>query len=158
MNPKLLKLIRLLMDSSPSTAAVLADQMGVSVRSIKNYVRDIHIENPNIIQSSNEGYSINIENAKILLEENNEHIPQTSAERVTFIIARLLHHNNSQAIDIYDLSDEIFVSLSTLKNELTKVKRKLKKFDLELISKKDTIQVIGLEKNKRKNAFYSPIR
>ena len=40
--------------------------------------------------------------------------------------------------------------MSTLKVELNKVKRKLKKYDLELETKSDSIKCIGLEKNKRK--------
>lgn len=151
MKPKLNQLIRILRENSHITANELAAKMNVSVRSIKNYVSDINKEYPNTIHSSKEGYQINKNIAKTILDNDNTHIPQTSHERVTYIINELIHHNGSnKEINIYDLCDEMFISLSTLKNELNKVKRKMAKFDLELISKDSLIQVKGLEKNKRK--------
>lgn len=144
------KIVRLLLENSPRTAATMADELGVSIRSIKNYVHEINNEYPNTIFSSYKGYEINQEKALTILSKPANHIPQTSDERVTYIINSLLNTNKKQILDVYDLCDELFVSLSTLKNELNKVKRKMKKYDLELISKGDKVECKGLEKNKRK--------
>ena len=68
----------------------------------------------------------------------------------------MIHHNTGKdekinhSLDLYELCDELYISMSTLKVELNKVKRKLKKYDLELETKSDSIKCIGLEKNKRK--------
>lgn len=146
-----LKIIKILMESSQMTAATLADKMQVSIRSVKNYVKEINDAYPNTIVSSREGYRIDPEIAKDILNNDTTHIPQTSEERVTYIINELIHHNGSnKIIDMYDLCDEMYISLSTLKNELTKVKRKISKFDLKLLTKGTMIKVVGLEKNKRK--------
>lgn len=150
MKPKSLKLIRLLLESQPCTANTLADRMGVSVRSIKNYVHDINEEFPKTIASSREGYILDLEMAKDILKNDSERVPQTSEERVIFILTQLINHHQSEPVNVYDLCDEMYISLSTLKNELQKVKRRLSKFDLELISQGDEITIRGLEKNKRK--------
>lgn len=150
MKPKSLKLIRLLLESQPCTANTLADRMGVSVRSIKNYVHDINEEFPKTIASSREGYILDLEMAKEILKNDSERVPQTSEERVIFILTQLIDHHQSEPVNVYDLCDEMYISLSTLKNELQKVKRRLSKFDLELISQGDEITIRGLEKNKRK--------
>lgn len=150
MNSKSKKIIRLLIDAQPRTAATLADELGVSIRSIKNYVRDINKELPNTISSSHKGYEINQEKALEFLSQSSNRIPQTSEERVSFIINELLNNNKNKILDAYDLCDQLYISLSTLKNELNKVRVKLRKFDLELITKGDLIHCEGLEKNKRK--------
>lgn len=150
MKPKGLKLIRLLLESQPHTANTLADRLGVSVRSIKNYVHDINEEFPNAITSSREGYSIDLHIAKEILDDDIGNVPQTSEERVVYILNQLVNHHQDQSVNIYDLCDEMFISLSTLKNELQKVKRRLSKYDLELSTQGDEIAIQGLEKNKRK--------
>lgn len=156
MKQKLEELIKLLIESQPRTSSQLSESLNVSVRTVKNYVKEIHEEFPNLLMSSNQGYSLNIHQAMSLFNNSSEHIPQTSNERVLYIINKLIHHNIGKkdkinhSIDLYDLCDEMFISMSTLKLELNKVKRKLKKYDLELETKGDTIKCIGLEKNKRK--------
>lgn len=150
MKPKNMTLIRYLLEAPIMRANTLADRLNVSTRSIKNYVQEINREYPECITSSREGYSVNANIAKKIIDENQTHVPQTSHERVTFILSNLMNHNNNEPVNIYDLCDEMYVSLSTLKNELQKVKRRLAKFDLELITQQDEISVKGLEKNKRK--------
>lgn len=150
MKPNSLKLVRLLLETQPCTANTLADHMSVSVRSIKNYVHDINEEFPNAITSSREGYFIDLEIAKELLNDDSTRVPQTSDERVVYILNQLINHHQSEPVNVYDLCDEMYISLSTLKNELQKVKRRLSKYDLELITQSDDISIHGLEKNKRK--------
>ena len=150
MNWKTEKLIRLLLETQPSTAQALAERMGVSVRSIKNYVHEINSEASETVLSSRDGYRLDVEKAKALLDEKTDNIPQTSRERVIYILNQLLNHHNNETVNLYDLSDEMYISMSTLKNELQKVKRKLARFDLKLITRGDDVSISGLEKNKRK--------
>lgn len=150
MKSKAKDIIRYLINSQPSTASTLADALNVSIRTIKTYIKEINQEYPETIVSSHEGYRIDQSKAAHILTDKDNPTPQTSQERVVYIISKLINHNNKTALDIYDLCDELFISLSTLKNELNKVKRKLNRFDLELNMNSDTIECIGLEKNKRK--------
>ena len=92
MNWKTEKLIRLLLETQPSTAQALAERMGVSVRSIKNYVHEINSEASETVLSSRDGYRLDVEKAKALLDEKTDNIPQTSRERVIYILNQLLNH------------------------------------------------------------------
>lgn len=151
MKPNSLKLVQLLLRSESSTANALADRLGVSVRSIKNYVHEINEEYPDAIQSSRHGYSLNNKIAKEILDENNRTlVPQTSDERVVYILNNLIKHHKDDVVNVYDLCEEMYISLSTLKNELQIVKHHLTKYDLQLISRGNEISIKGLEKNKRK--------
>lgn len=149
MKPNQLKLIRILMEQPQSIKAnLLAGKMGVSLRTIKSYIHEINEEFPETVISSRNGYNICTEKAKRIIDNSHSHIPQTSKERVTYILNKLIRQKH--AIDVYDLSDELYVSLSTLKNELNKVKRIVSKYDLQLDHALDFIKLKGLEKNKRK--------
>ena len=150
MKPKNMTLIRYLLEAPNTTANSLADRLHVSTRSVKNYVQEINREYPGCISSSREGYSVSATIAKQIIDESQSRVPQSSHERVTFILNNLMNHSNSDPINVYDLCDDMYVSLSTLKNELQKVKRRLAKFDLELLMQQDEVSVKGLEKNKRK--------
>lgn len=149
MKPQYEKLLRILIEAQSSTAQTLADRLGVSVRSIKTYVHEINKEHQALIASSRTGYSVDSSRARAILHDDHKHIPQVSQERVVWIIRHLLNQENKK-MNVYDICDELFISLSTLKNELTKVKRKTAKFDLTLRSQGDELYVEGLEKNKRK--------
>ena len=156
MKVKLIKLIRILQEKTrPCTASFLANELDVSPRSIKNYIQEINEQLPQTVISSNRGYLLDKEKAITLLEKSESSIPQTSNERVTYIINRLI---DDAATNAYDLCDEMFISYSTLKNELSKVRKKIATTDLELVTQADLLIIKGLEKNKRKllsNLLYS---
>lgn len=149
MKPKHLQLIRILLDQSDSiTAHALALEMEVSVRSIKSYVSEINSSYPDSIHSSRDGYSIDANIAKQLIDSNSTHIPQSSDERMIYIINRLIR--NVLPVNSFDICDEMYISYSTLKNELQRVKRTLSRYDLRLTITEDNLSIEGREKNKRK--------
>lgn len=149
MKPKLIKLIRILSDYTDFvTAAALAGAMDVSTRSIKSYIQEINSSYPEAIESSREGYRIRKNIAQKILKETGTHIPQSSQERIVYIINSLI--KSDIPVNAYDLCDEMFISYSTIKNELKAVKRKLAKFDLHLNNNSDNWSVSGLETNKRR--------
>lgn len=149
MKPKLIKLTRILSDYTDFvTASGLANAMDVSSRSIKSYIQEINSSYPDAIESSREGYRIRKHIAQKILKETGTHIPQSSQERIVYIINRLI--KDDTPVNAYDLCDEMFISYSTIKNELKSVKRKLARFDLQLNNNSDNWSVAGLEKNKRR--------
>lgn len=149
MKPKIIKLIRILSDYTEFvTASSLAANMDVSTRSIKSYIQEINSVYPEAIESSREGYRIDKQAARRILEESGTHIPQSSQERIVYIINSLIKSDTS--VNTYDLCDEMFISYSTIKNDLQAVKSKLRKYDLQLNNNHDNLTVSGLEKNKRR--------
>lgn len=130
------------------TAGFLARKMNVSVRSIKNYISEINQFECDIIESSHLGYHASNEKAHTLLGDNSMFFPQTPEERVYYIIKKLII--SREEVNIYDLSDEIYVSYATIKSDLIKIKKKLNDFDIFLKFSNDNLILEGTEKNKRK--------
>lgn len=149
MDSKHLNLLHLMITEDQVTAAVLAQKFSVSTRSIKQYIKDINYVYPETIKSSNKGYTVDSEKAIQIIKENQNSIPQTPRERCSYLIVKLINQKNSD-LNEFDLSEELFISLSTLRKDLEKIKRKLAKFDLQLVIKKGNLSLNGSEKNKRK--------
>ena len=131
----------------PLTSTELSNCIGVSSRTIKNYIQEINTIYPNSIISSQKGYIIDKDIAQDLLGNSQDTIPQTSIERISFIINQIIQR---ESINIFDLCDEMYISYSTLRAELKKVKKRLQEANLELSSNNSQLQIRGLEKNKRK--------
>ena len=148
MKKHLIQLIRILKQSeAPITSSSLSNALNVSPRSVKSYITEINDTLPDTVTSSRKGYVIDKEKAEELLNESKSLIPQTKDERVSYIINRLIKQG---VLNAYDLCDEMFVSYSTLKNDLVAVRHVLSETSLELINQNDTLVINGLEKNKRK--------
>ncbi len=143
-------LVKLLNEYQPCTSNFLANKMHVSVRTIKNYIRNINIITPHAIISSQKGYSITYENVTKIINSVENDIPQTSDERVFYIIHLLLQCQLDQTIDMFDLADELYVSISTLNLDLQKVRAILDAFDLSLIIKANCLSISGTERSKRR--------
>ncbi|MBQ6334580.1 MAG: transcription antiterminator [Erysipelotrichaceae bacterium] len=148
MRKQQIQLIRHLKENNePITSASLANLLDISPRSVKTYITEINDMLPGTIDSSRKGYLIDKEKAEQLLEEERSLIPQTREERVAYIINRVIKRG---PVNAYDLCDEMFISYSTLKSDLAKVRNALSKAELQLANQNDTLMVVGLEKNKRK--------
>lgn len=149
-NSKALKLLSYLQNQDDWTTALqLSLKLIVSLRSIKNYISEIKKVNPDLIISSRNGYKVNKPEVQIFLKATDSLIPQTPEERIDYIIIKLVK-TIEKNIDIYELSQEIYISEATLKIDLHKVKKKCYQFDLTLVVSGNNISLEGLEKNKRK--------
>lgn len=145
------EIIHLLSKNGLLTANQLSARLQLSVRTIKNYIRQINDSTPNTIISSNKGYSLNNSSTQLEISHaNSDKIPQNSSERVAFIIKNLLSTPPSASLNIYDIAEELFVSDSTIRTDLKKVRRKCAKSDLELKMSGDNFYLLGTEQNKRR--------
>ncbi|MBQ5444632.1 MAG: transcription antiterminator [Erysipelotrichaceae bacterium] len=143
-----IQLIKILQNSdAPITSSTLANALNMSPRSIKSYINEINETLPETIASSRKGYVIDMKKAETLLEESKSLIPQTKDERINYIINALIKRS---LVNTYDFCDELFVSYSTLKNDLVGVRRILSDANLELVNSNDVLIINGLEKNKRR--------
>lgn len=120
--------------------------LNVSLRTIKYEIKEIKKKlNDNRVQlkSSPKGYTISIQDVAFedylndltssrkikVIDKMNAH----NYERVFYILRRILTDDTYVKFD--DLSQEIYVSLSTLNQDIKEVKRILKKYNLEIVSK-----------------------
>ncbi|TDW26324.1 BglG family transcriptional antiterminator [Breznakia blatticola] len=155
MNKKYVDVIELLYNKNTSvTSKEIANSLGISVRTVKNYVSAINLEHgESLIYSSNNGYQINRSSCAKYLEKDTSYIPQTSEERSFEIIKRILIEHCLQ-LNIYDLSEDLFVSYSTIKKDISRMNHTFSNFHVEFVIVNDAIQIIGKEKNKRKLVSY----
>ncbi|RKD30492.1 hypothetical protein BET01_07335 [Lacrimispora algidixylanolytica] len=133
-------------------AGYLANVMGVSERSIKNYISEINSSETNLIQSSRKGYLIDSKRAKTFIQSKGRNIPQNSHERINYIIIRILSNDADQGskTDLYNIADEIYVSFETIKKDMYKVRKKFLEYDLYLTATNSFVAVEGNELDKRK--------
>ena len=153
MKSKCIQLIKIMSDNGDwMTAASLASELSVSERSVKSYVAEINYQEKGLITSSRKGYSINSAKARKLLGNPGKKLPQTSKERVNYIITRLITNDagGDKKTDLYELADEIYVSYETIKKDMIKVKKRLLEFELILASANSYVSLEGQELDKRK--------
>lgn len=131
------------------TSSYLSVQLDISIRTVKSYVGAIQDEQPLLIESSPKGYRIDKTMALALLASTHQIVPQTPGERQRFLAHRLIEQNN-QPLDIYDIAEEIYVSDSTIKADLRKLRKKFDNFNLTLSLNGSYALLKGSEKNKRR--------
>ena len=130
----------------PISCKELAGVFGVSERQIKNYIAQINKETPPhslIKQTLLREYRL-CDDYKNYLHLFN-YTEQTPEVRVNTIIAKLLLARN--AIDLFDLADEMYISRATLDADLVRVRQFIEAFDLILQTNWNEITLLGSEKN-----------
>ncbi len=137
----------LIKTSEPKSSKNLAFLLGVSSKTIINYINEINAVEE-IIYFTKEGYWIDKERATKYLEQS-DRLPQDYNERANYIINNflLLHH---ESINIYKLCDDLFVSYSTIKNDISKMNLQYRNLGIRFFLRKNELYIDGNEKNKRK--------
>lgn len=149
MTKKYLEVLKVLVENNDwLTSKNIALMTGLSTRTVKQYISQINQEAPNTVFSSQKGYKGDYFSLVQYLNQQQTTIPETSQERIPYILNRLIRHQT--ALNFYDLAAQLCISPLTLKQDLPKIKRKLTEFDLSLKIHNDNINLIGIEKNKRK--------
>src|SRR5690625_688883 len=127
------------------TGIELATKLGVTARTIREDIKTINKKIINydtkIISKKSKGYKItskskeqittlvNLIKAESLSLNSNSITPD---DRERYIIKRLLFANNE--IKLYSLTQELYVSESTVKNDLIEVKGILNKYNIRITS------------------------
>lgn len=119
---------------------------------MKNYIGEINYFENNLIEGSRKGYVIQRERGRELLSGQPASLPETPGERVNYIITELLTGDSEDGagIDLYDISEEIFVSYETLKKDMVKVRKKLKEYGLYANVSGQWVALEGRELDKRR--------
>ncbi|MEG0330629.1 MAG: BglG family transcription antiterminator [Bacilli bacterium] len=140
----------------------ICNELSIGARTLRNDIREykkILIENGlQIISKNGVGYQIQIIDevkyhtfiARLLKEEENAQrlLPVYPEDRVNYLLKLFLNCEGYVKLD--DIAEDIFISRSTLQNDVKEVKNRLHFFHLELISKPGYgMKVEGNEIHKR---------
>lgn len=129
------------------TGKELGNLLYVSDRTIRNYVNEINrsAEKPIIISDLRLGYKI----GKDCSNETKNNIPQTSEERINFLVNQLLKHN--RGLNLTLLQEKLFVSSYVIDNDIGVLRKRLEKYkNLKLLNAKNYLYLEGSEASKRK--------
>jgi len=134
------------------TAAELADQLGVTTRSVRSYVTAAKAAaHPlPIIAASTSGYRLNREAYATFSSENRSRDGRldTPQDRVHHLARRLTEAPDG--LDIHTLADSLYVSESTIENDLRKVKALGDEAGLTLTRTGSRVTLAGSEGDHRK--------
>jgi lichenan operon transcriptional antiterminator len=132
------------------TAAELADRLGVSTRSVRSYVTAAKgASHPHdTIQSGVLGYRVDRDALAAFRAEGRAFEPETPRDRI-YQLVRLLG-NAPDGLDARSLSSRLFVSESTLEQDLRKVKNLVELDDLSLLRRGNHVTLVGSETNHRR--------
>lgn len=145
----------LLAQDRPISSKILSEKLNISVRTVKSYIYELNNSAPvPAISSSNRGYKVNAKQVNQLLqnEEQKNKIPQNYQDRAFFIIKSILI--NHQPLELFDLAEKLFVSYSTLKNDIAQMNKTFEKFHVNFVVKKSLVQINGSEEEKRRLISY----
>ncbi|MGN1398799.1 MAG: BglG family transcription antiterminator [Erysipelotrichaceae bacterium] len=124
-----------------TTAETIASMLKISKRTVSNVVNSINA-NQKVIISTNKGYKLACDPNQVM------QIIDSPSEREEYIIWTLL---NKKDVLIYQLADELNVSHSTIRKDITKLKKMLNNdFSLDVVSNNEHVSLSGLEENIRK--------
>ena len=160
LNERLKGIIRILKDTQDYiTSKQLADQMDISVRTIKSTLKGLKMEltayGAELEIKRGVGYRLHILNEEAFLpiknriqSESPRQFPHTQKERSIYIIRKLLSLDYPIKLD--DLADELYVSRNTISLDIKEVKRLLHNYHLIIVqSNNNGIIVEGSEIQKR---------
>ncbi|EAG2281314.1 PRD domain-containing protein, partial [Listeria monocytogenes] len=108
-----------------------------------NNIYKINEVTPNLINSTKQGYQINL---NIPFEFQSE---SDVTERKSKLLLELIK-NSTKGVDLFELADILYISEVTLKKDIQQLKNELKEADVKIVISKDRIKLIGKERAKRK--------
>ncbi|EGP8637949.1 BglG family transcription antiterminator, partial [Listeria monocytogenes] len=114
-----------------------------TTRTIRNNIYKINEVTPNLINSTKQGYQINL---NIPFEFQSE---SDVTERKSKLLLELIK-NSTKGVDLFELADILYISEVTLKKDIQQLKNELKEADVKIVISKDRIKLIGKERAKRK--------
>lgn len=125
------------------TSNELAAFCECTTRTIRNNIYKINEVTPNLINSTKQGYQINL---NIPFEFQSE---SDVTERKSKLLLELIK-NSTKGVDLFELADILYISEVTLKKDIQQLKNELKEADVQIVTSKDRIKLIGKERAKRK--------
>lgn len=122
------------------TSDELAEFCLCTTRTIRNRVARINQNNPTLIETSHLGYQLNVD-AKLKASG--------TEDRKSRIFLELLKHS-SEGVDFYELAEKLFISESTLKNDIQQLKKEITNDAIQIVFEQEYIKLTGPERAKRR--------
>ncbi|MGM9532223.1 BglG family transcription antiterminator [Intestinibacter sp.] len=131
-----LNIIEILKNSKdPVSSLALSEEIGCSTKTIQSEIKDIN-------KSSKDGKIVSIRGIGYKIEGSFDHITIPSqylgnVDRIDYIIKSLINLTTKEdnTIKLEELADSMYISVSTVKNDLKEVKSILKKYNIAVVSK-----------------------
>ena len=143
MDEKLLRILNVLSTKHYQTSSYIGLTLNISEKTVRNRIKEvdciINKHGANIISKQRMGYKLQINNVESYdsfigeVNVNNVIIPANSKERVAYIITHLLWCDDYLKLD--DLADELYISKSTLNNDMKKAESILYEYNIEILRK-----------------------
>ena len=136
LNKRQLKIIEILKNSTePINSKALATDIGCSTKTIQVEVKNINstLEKVKIDSIRGMGYKLVGDIKSVDKLENNTNY--NDMDRISYILKQILTLYKNKTLKLENLADDMYVSLSTIKNDLKEVKDILKDYNLKIISK-----------------------
>ncbi len=123
----------------------LAKFFGVSDRTIRSDIQKINsFYNTEKIIGNRKGYYLNPQKCQNIRSTT---LPQTSQERTIYILRKALFDG---FVELYDISDELYVSNIVIEQDIKKLQETLEPLQLKILRKDNKYYLEGNEEDKRK--------
>lgn len=131
-----LNIIEILKDAKePVSSLALSKEIGCSTKTIQSEIKDIN-------KQSKEGKIVSIRGIGYKIEGSFDHVTTLNqylgnVDRIDYIIKSLINLTTKEdnTIKLEELADSMYISVSTVKNDLKEVKSILKKYNILVVSK-----------------------
>lgn len=146
LNNRQLQIINILKTTTkPISSNALAEDIGCSTKTIQAEIKNINSILDKITIESFRGIGYRLVGNLNNLTNLDISITKDDFDRISYILKKILFLYKDHTLKIENLADEMYVSLSTIKNDLSQVKNILQEYNLKIVSKHKL--GIGLEGN-----------
>lgn len=136
--------------SAPIPGPTLAAALGITTRSVRQYVRDLNaLAGGTMIVATHRGYRLDPELAHRFVDSRTDRRRiNPPMQRLYYIARRLV--TSSTGEDVFDLAELLAVSDATIEADLSKVRTLLREFDLVLRRDHNIVRIEGQEIDQRR--------
>jgi lichenan operon transcriptional antiterminator len=140
---------------TPTSGAELSGRLGVSTRSVRQFVKDLNARaGEDLVRSSHRGYELNLNAYQRLrsrlarsgARDRARH--DTPDERLYYLARQLV--TRPDGTGVAELAERLSVSLDTLEGDLARARELFRAHDLQLRREREVLTVLGSERDKRR--------
>lgn len=128
------------------SARELAEVLGVTDRTIRNYVKTVNAGSIPLIETSREGYRLFVQNK----DARTTDLAEQSIDGRRFYILRRLFKNADRGIDVLDMADTLYVSDASIRADIAALRNLAGKYDLIIRQHQGRFILEGKDRNKRR--------